>query len=160
MKWRVHFSDVGPSKKAWSISFDTPPTMDQIEKAIKAERVLASKGVECVMIGSAQGHIYVGGIRKVGNFLVSPRSGCDPDPVLMKRGTRKAFRNYLNTQFKGEPNHRHKRFRQLKRGYGDYLYFQDREKFEYELLYGMDGQQPGFDPVPWRAAVSESGSLP
>lgn len=48
--------------------------------------------------------------------------------------TKKAFRAFLNEQFKDDPNHRNNRFQQRTRGYGDYLYFQDREKFnaEYE----------------------------
>jgi hypothetical protein len=79
----------------------------------------------------------------------------DPKPVPTKRGVRKAFRNYLNEQFKNYPKHKHHQFHQLTRGYGDYLYFQDRDLFEYELLYAMDGQAPGFDPKPWRAALSE-----
>lgn len=79
----------------------------------------------------------------------------DPKPVPMKRGTRAAYRKYLNEQFKDQPKHRHYQYRQLKRGYGDYLYFQDRELFEYELLYAMDGQAPGFDPAPWRATLTK-----
>lgn len=79
----------------------------------------------------------------------------DPKPVPMKRGARAAFRRFLNETFKNSQKHRHHRFRQLKRGYGDYLYFQDRDMFEYELLYAMNGQAPGFDPKPWRAELGE-----
>lgn len=48
--------------------------------------------------------------------------------------TKKEFRKYLNDTYKFEPNHKYKRFHQLKRGYGDYLYYQDRCKFEVLLM--------------------------
>lgn len=51
----------------------------------------------------------------------------------MKRGTIKAFREYLNTKFAGSEPHWHGGFRQRTRGYGDYLYHQDRAKFDWEL---------------------------
>lgn len=53
--------------------------------------------------------------------------------------TRKQFREYLNEQDREsrsiagphvDPLYRNGRFRQRTRLYGDYLYFQDREKFE------------------------------
>ena len=43
--------------------------------------------------------------------------------------TRAEYRRLLNAQDCGT-NHRHNRFRQMTRKYGDYLYHQDREKFE------------------------------
>lgn len=55
------------------------------------------------------------------------------DQGAMKRGTIKAFREHLNRQYAGGENHRHERFQQRTRGYGDYLYRQDREKFNVEL---------------------------
>lgn len=42
--------------------------------------------------------------------------------------TKKLFRERLNTWYAGS-KHVHGRYHQLKRGYGDYLYYQDREKF-------------------------------
>ena len=42
--------------------------------------------------------------------------------------TKKAFREYLNENYKGM-KHKHNQFHQLKRPYGDYLYYQDRVKF-------------------------------
>lgn len=53
--------------------------------------------------------------------------------VVVKRGAIKAFREHLNRQYAGSENHRHERFQQRTRGYGDYLYRQDREKFNVEL---------------------------
>ena len=44
--------------------------------------------------------------------------------------TRKEFREWLNRDFAEEPKHRNYRFQQRTRPYGDYLWFQDREKFE------------------------------
>lgn len=49
----------------------------------------------------------------------------------MKRGDIKRFREYLNAQ--PGPKHKNGRYEQRKRGYGDYLYAQDREKFMVEL---------------------------
>jgi hypothetical protein len=45
-----------------------------------------------------------------------------------KHLTKKAFREYLN-QLGGE-NHRNGVYQQRTRPYGDYLYFQDRDKFD------------------------------
>lgn len=44
--------------------------------------------------------------------------------------TKKYFRNWLNEQYKGE-RHRHFRYHQRVREYGDYLYYQDNEKFDW-----------------------------
>lgn len=43
--------------------------------------------------------------------------------------TKKEFREFLNAKYKEFNLHKHNRYHQLKRGYGDYLWFQDREKF-------------------------------
>lgn len=45
--------------------------------------------------------------------------------------TRREFRDYLNQTYPA-PTHRNGRFHQKTRPYGDYLWFQDREKFEVE----------------------------
>lgn len=50
--------------------------------------------------------------------------------VLDKTKTRAAFRRYLNA-LPGE-NYKNGRYEQRTRPYGDYLYAQDREKFEWE----------------------------
>ena len=52
------------------------------------------------------------------------------------RGAIKEYRALLNARHQAMPvivNHRNWRYRQVSRGYGDYLYFQDREKFDMEL---------------------------
>jgi hypothetical protein len=64
----------------------------------------------------------------------------------MKRGTIKAFREYLNAKFAGSGVNHHSRcgnriFQQKTRGYGDYLYFQDREKFDVELADALAGHE-------------------
>lgn len=59
----------------------------------------------------------------------------------MKRGTIKAFREYLNAKFAGSANHRHESFHQRSRGYGDYLYSQDRAKFDVELADALAGRE-------------------
>jgi hypothetical protein len=46
--------------------------------------------------------------------------------------TKKAFREVLNARFAGTENYRNGPYRQVKRGYGDYLYAQDRAKFDVE----------------------------
>ena len=50
----------------------------------------------------------------------------------MMKLTKKAFREYLNRRCAEGPKHRERRYQQRKRGYGDYLYFQDRERFNWE----------------------------
>ena len=47
----------------------------------------------------------------------------------MRKGTLKKFREYLNKEYENQSKHKHNRYNQRVRGYGDYLYFQDREKF-------------------------------
>ncbi len=46
--------------------------------------------------------------------------------------TKKAFREWLNKEYADSSPHRHNRFHQRTRGYGDYLYNQDRDKFNVE----------------------------
>lgn len=76
-------------------------------------------------------------------------NGCIP----AKRGVFAAFRKYLNEHFADAPKHRNKGavlYEQRTRGYGDYLYFQDRDKFEVELERALKGLDfPGFDAEPW-----------
>lgn len=50
----------------------------------------------------------------------------------MKKGTIKAFKNYLNEKYKGA-KHKNYQYRQTKREYGDYLYNQDRVMFDENL---------------------------
>ena len=73
----------------------------------------------------------------------------DSEPVA-KRGARKAFRECLNTTYAGHA-HSHGRYRQRTRRYGDYLYAQDREKFDVEFASAMQGEyrMHGFDPKIW-----------
>jgi len=54
--------------------------------------------------------------------------------------TMKAFRNQLNLWYK-DAYHQHHRYRQLKRAYGDYLYFQDRERFNLMFSVWTPGEQ-------------------
>ncbi len=66
-----------------------------------------------------------------------------------KRGARKAFREHLNVSCRGIPKHRHNRYQQKTREYGDYLYHQDRDMFEVEFDLAMEGKSPGFDHTKW-----------
>lgn len=43
------------------------------------------------------------------------------------------FRRWLNARDTGDSHHRHLRYRQRTRLYGDYLYFQDRDRFNVEM---------------------------
>lgn len=51
----------------------------------------------------------------------------------MSKGDIKKFRQQLNQLDIGESKHRHFKCQQRTRLYGDYLYFQDRDKFDYEM---------------------------
>jgi hypothetical protein len=77
--------------------------------------------------------------------------------IPAKRGVYSAFRQHLNEQFAGWPKHRNKGdvlYEQRTRGYGDYLYFQDRAKFDVELCRALEGLDfPGFDRRRWLAAA-------
>lgn len=59
----------------------------------------------------------------------------------MKRGTIKAFREYLNAKFATSVNWKNHGYGQRTRGYGDYLYSQDREKFDVELADALSGHE-------------------
>lgn len=59
----------------------------------------------------------------------------------MKRGTIKAFREYLNAKFADSANWKNYQFQQRSRGYGDYLYYQDRAKFDVELADALAGTE-------------------
>ncbi len=73
--------------------------------------------------------------------------------IVAKRGVFAAFRRYLNEQFKDSPKHRCNEFHQETRGYGDYLYHQDRDMFNEYLWRAMQGRDcPGFDWQRWTAA--------
>jgi hypothetical protein len=75
----------------------------------------------------------------------------------MKRGTIKSFREYLNAKFAGSVKHHNhcndRRFQQKTRGYGDYLYFQDRAKFDVELQDALAGRA-GYDD--WQFSTANS----
>jgi hypothetical protein len=49
------------------------------------------------------------------------------------RGKIKAFREHLNKLDVGDSKHRHLSYAQRTRSYGDYLYYQDSERFMVEL---------------------------
>jgi hypothetical protein len=57
-----------------------------------------------------------------------------------RRPTKKAFREFLNREYP-EPDHREGRYHQRTRPYGDYLYAQDREKFDVEYTEWLAQQQ-------------------
>jgi hypothetical protein len=59
----------------------------------------------------------------------------------LPRGTIKSFREYLNAKFAGSDPHKHERYHQRSRGYGDYLYNQDRFKFDVELQDALHGAE-------------------
>lgn len=59
--------------------------------------------------------------------------------VKLPRGTIKSFREYLNAKFAGCEPHWHGGFRQRTRGYGDYLYHQDRAMFNVDLGEALAG---------------------
>lgn len=62
--------------------------------------------------------------------------------LKVKRGDIAAFRLHLNlTQRHGDLHHNGP-YRQKTRGYGDYLYHQDREKFDSEMLEWLATIEP------------------
>ena len=74
-------------------------------------------------------------------MLTKPLRGAQDSAVAtnwetnLKRGTIKRFREYLNAKYgMGLANWRNNQFRQIKRGYGDYLYCQDRVMFNQCLI--------------------------
>lgn len=74
-------------------------------------------------------------------WKVAGRKVAPPAP----RGTIKAFREHLNAKYAGDRKHRERRFEQKTRAYGDYLYAQDREKFDVELDEALRGEGPNAD---------------
>ena len=57
----------------------------------------------------------------------------------MKRGTIKSFREYMNRKFADSPNWKNYAYHQRTRGYGDYLYNQDRAMFDVCLHDALAG---------------------
>lgn len=82
--------------------------------------------------------------------------------IPAKRGVYAAFRKHLNRQFADAPKFRNKGrelWEQRTRGYGDYLYFQDRPMFEEALWRALQGRDfQGFDRMRWLAPAQASGS--
>lgn len=62
----------------------------------------------------------------------------------MSRGDIKRFREHLNQENQGQPNHKNGRYEQRTRPYGDYLYAQDREKFMVDMEEWLRSQKPKF----------------
>lgn len=52
----------------------------------------------------------------------------------LKHGDIKRFRLWLNFKHASTAKHRHRGYHQDTREYGDYLYGQDRDKFQTEML--------------------------
>ena len=73
-----------------------------------------------------------------------------------KRGVYAAFREYLNNRHEHDPKYKNKGqvlWQQRVRGYGDYLYFQDRPIFEEWLWRALQGRDcDGFEWKAWLAA--------
>lgn len=55
------------------------------------------------------------------------------------RGSVKAFKAHLNAISANSAKHVHGRFHQISRPYGDYLYAQDREKFNVDMAQWLVG---------------------
>lgn len=71
--------------------------------------------------------------------------------ILAKRGVFAAFRKHLNELHKDSPLYRNRRWNQRVRGYGDYLFAQDRPMFDEALWRALQGRDfPGFDWNQWR----------
>lgn len=74
--------------------------------------------------------------------------------IKAKRGVFKAFREYLNSlDVAGDRPHRHGRYHQQSRQWGDYIYSQDRERFNEHLMRALQGDKEfeGFDYQQWIA---------
>lgn len=69
------------------------------------------------------------------------------DFATLKRGTLASFRRYLNEKYAHSEPHKHERFHQKTREYGDYLYNQDRAKFDVELREALAGNEEYSDWV-------------
>ena len=79
-----------------------------------------------------------------------------------KRGVIKAFREYLNDYHKDERRWKNFRFQQRIRGYGDYLYAQDRAKFHVtlqEVLFGKFKAVYDFDYTLWLVPDHDDDAL-
>lgn len=84
---------------------------------------------------------------------VSPKPArVEPEPSKSskpsKHRTRAAYRRYLNEMDVAypSPRHKHGRYEQRKRAYGDYLYAQDREKFDVDYAAWLE-EHPGTERV-------------
>jgi hypothetical protein len=79
--------------------------------------------------------------------------------IEAKRGVYAAFRVYVNDRYKDSPRYRNKGevlWEQRTRGYGDYLYYQDRPMFEEWLWRALQGRDcDGFD---WQAWLIQGAS--
>lgn len=62
-------------------------------------------------------------------------------PCALPRGTVKSFREYLNGKFKDSARWKHHGYGQRADKYGDYLYRQDRAKFDVELQDALAGHE-------------------
>jgi hypothetical protein len=96
----------------------------------------------------ANGHYRRAGHRS--HIEVPGMSPLSSEPVV-KRGARKAFREFLNVTYRDSQKHRHNLYHQRTREYGDYLYSQDRDMFNVEFYLAMEGKCPGFDHTKWVA---------
>ena len=63
----------------------------------------------------------------------------------VKRGTIASFRRYLNEKYAYSEPHKYGRYQQRSREYGDYLYHQDRNKFNVELQEALAGNEEYHD---------------
>lgn len=82
--------------------------------------------------------------------------------IQAKRGVYAAFRRHLNKRLADAPRFRNKGEvlrEQRTRGYGDYLYFQDRPMFEEALWRALQGRDfPEFDWRRWIEPPNDSGT--
>lgn len=71
----VRFSDVGARKLTWEERIARPVSDASLVKAIKRKGALMSSGIDVSETSDWGGHIYVGGLRRVGSYLIVPGSG-------------------------------------------------------------------------------------
>ena len=73
--------------------------------------------------------------------------------IEARRGVFAAFRAYLNDLHRDSPRYRNQGqvlWEQRSRGYGDYLYYQDRAMFDEALWRALQGRDfDGFDWARW-----------
>lgn len=67
--------------------------------------------------------------------------------MTVKRGDIKRFREYLNKLSDGSENHKHGRYHQKTRKYGDYMYHQDREKFDVDMQEWLESGAPKTETI-------------